>query len=119
MADRGKRIVFLAALLGASLFLGVGLYVGTELSRNDVFDAVREGDTARVKALLRENPHAVAFRDKLYGTPLHNAAWDGKYAIVALLLQSGAEVNAREFQNFTPLHCAAVNGHASVVSQKE
>ena len=43
-------------------------------------------------------------------TPLHEAANHGEAEITELLLQAGANVNARGLDNDTPLHDACVNG---------
>ena len=49
-------------------------------------------------------------------TPLHLAAGQGHYTMVNLLLENGADVNARsDFFEETPLHLAAGNGHAAIV----
>uniref|UniRef100_A0A3Q3XF11 VPS9 domain-containing protein n=1 Tax=Mola mola TaxID=94237 RepID=A0A3Q3XF11_MOLML len=44
-------------------------------------------------------------------TPLHVAALHGRSALVALLIQHGANVNARTNQSATPLHLASQNCH--------
>jgi ankyrin repeat protein len=43
-------------------------------------------------------------------TPLHEAANHGEAEITDLLLNAGANVNARGLANDTPLHDACVNG---------
>ena len=46
-------------------------------------------------------------------TPLHLAAFTGRTEVVRLLLERGADVNAKnEKGGETPLHNAAMNGHA-------
>lgn len=47
-------------------------------------------------------------------TPLHEACNHGWLGVAKRLLQSGAEVNARGLDDDTPLHDAAINGHAKV-----
>ncbi len=44
------------------------------------------------------------------GTPLHSAASAMHAEIVAMLLRSGADPNARQLGGWTPLHSAAANG---------
>jgi len=56
-----------------------------------------------------------------YGwTPLHDAAWSGHGEIVELLLDRGANVNARggkyEDYHTTPLHLAAREGHSEITT---
>ncbi|XP_042891456.1 uncharacterized protein LOC122265984 [Penaeus japonicus] len=50
-----------------------------------------------------------------YATVLHRAAHHGDDLIARLLLQSGANVNARDVVGNTPLHAAAQAGHNRVV----
>jgi hypothetical protein len=58
----------------------------------------------------------VNVKDDGYGwTPLHWAAYNGHIEISRLLLQNGAEVNARSSNGYTPLHWAASNGHVDIL----
>jgi uncharacterized protein len=47
-------------------------------------------------------------------TPLHSACANSDYELAALLLQNGADVNARQASGFTPLHSAANNGQTAL-----
>lgn len=49
-------------------------------------------------------------KNKMLVTPLHSAAAGRHTVIVKLLLNHGADPNAREDSGFTPLHAAAQNG---------
>ena len=46
--------------------------------------------------------------------PLHNASSFGHAEVVSLLLAHGADPNARDNWNFTPLHEAAIKGKIDV-----
>lgn len=48
-------------------------------------------------------------------TALHAGASRGDAEIVKMLLEAGADVNARQHGGFVPLHSAAANGNAPVV----
>ena len=48
-------------------------------------------------------------------TPLHVAAKWGKGNMVGLLLDKGANLEAKTRDGLTPLHCAARSGHENVV----
>jgi len=50
------------------------------------------------------------------GTPLHFAARQGHHEVVALLLGKGADVKAKDCNEWTSLHCAADEGHNEVVA---
>ena len=83
----------------------------------EIHDAARDGDMAKVKALLKENPDLVLSKDNIDGgTPLHMAASGGHKDVVELLLANKAEVNAKSYNNGgTPLHWAVSRGHKDVV----
>eukprot|EP01084_Bolivina_argentea_P230199 388323_1 len=46
-------------------------------------------------------------RDRLERTLLHHAAWSGRTAVIHKLIESHADVNARDKDQYTPLHYAA------------
>lgn len=48
-------------------------------------------------------------------TPLHSAAASGALEIARLLLEIGAEPNARQAGDFVPLHAAAQNGQLEMI----
>ncbi|HKY33931.1 MAG TPA: PQQ-binding-like beta-propeller repeat protein [Candidatus Polarisedimenticolia bacterium] len=77
-------------------------------------DAARDGDVAKVRALLEAGVPADA--PARHGhTALMLAAEKGHTGIVTLLLDKGADVNAREtFFGVTPLGAALHGGHAAL-----
>ena len=78
-----------------------------------LFDAVNAGDTARVMALV--NQGADVNQLGLFGTPLHLAAAKGYRGIAGVLIDAGADVEARgDPVNATPLHAAALTNNAAV-----
>src|SRR6185503_2978168 len=56
--------------------------------------AVRSDDTRAVEKLIAANPELVKAQDRTGSTPLHHAAGFGTLAIMKLLLDKGADVNA-------------------------
>lgn len=73
-------------------------------------------DYDRVVSSLREDPGQAALRFGLLQTTLlHAACYDGRADIAELLLQLGADVDAREVNGRTALHDAANNGHLEVI----
>eukprot|EP01036_Dinobryon_divergens_P031034 gene31034-40371_t len=49
-------------------------------------------------------------------TALHRAAYNGHMTTVSLLLQQGADIQAKTNEGWTVLHEAAVNGHTAIVA---
>jgi ankyrin repeat protein/catechol 2,3-dioxygenase-like lactoylglutathione lyase family enzyme len=86
------------------------------------FEACTNGDVETLRALLAHDPTLVRATRIHPETPfggwtgLHEAAARGHLAVVRLLLEHGADPNAREEgDNTTPLHWAAADGHLDVV----
>ena len=71
--------------------------------------AVRTGNYQRLGELLRAEG-AAAELSKAYRTALHAAAEEGDLEAARMLLEAGADVNARMDDGRTPLHCAAGYG---------
>ena len=86
---------------------------------DQLFDAAKEGDVARLTALLDEHPEQLYARNQPYEhTLLHLAAFGGHLAAVDLLLKRGLDVNAREKgDNTYAMHWAAAAGHLEVVGR--
>lgn len=69
-------------------------------------ELIRTGSFSEIKALLGKEPRLVRVQDKMDRTPLHIAAQCGRANVVDLLIKAGADVNAKAYSNFTPLHFA-------------
>jgi uncharacterized protein len=82
-----------------------------------IFAACVLGETARVEELLAGNRSLVSLLSSDGWTPLHLAAHFGQIDVVRLLLNSGAVVKARStnpLQN-QPIHAAAAGRHSAIV----
>ncbi|XP_055036759.1 poly [ADP-ribose] polymerase tankyrase-1 isoform X4 [Misgurnus anguillicaudatus] len=89
---------------------------GTSGAFRELFEACRNGDVVRVKRLVDSvnvNAKDMAGRKS---TPLHFAAGFGRKDVVEHLLNTGANVHARDDGGLIPLHNACSFGHAEVVS---
>ena len=82
-----------------------------------VLAAARDGDVAKLSALLAEHPDKLHVRSKPYDWPLlHEAAKARQLAMVDYLLTRGLDVNARERgDNTYAMHWAAANGDLAIV----
>ncbi|XP_063290647.1 poly [ADP-ribose] polymerase tankyrase-2 isoform X2 [Pelobates fuscus] len=82
----------------------------------ELFEACRNGDVERVRKLV--STENVNSRDTAgrKSTPLHFAAGFGRKDVVEYLLQTGANVHARDDGGLIPLHNACSFGHAEVVN---
>jgi hypothetical protein len=81
-----------------------------------MLDAARTGETALVRASLENNvsPDYQSAHRRL--SALHLAASYDHLDICRLLIENGASLNIRDLEGWTPLHCAAAEGHLRVVN---
>lgn len=86
------------------------------VSQTEFFDAVAEGEYAKVKAWLRADENLVHLRDGQSDTALHIAVRLGEAGIVDRLLEANANPNARNHLGRTPLHIAAEYGRDEIVA---
>jgi ankyrin repeat protein len=73
--------------------------------------AVFLADAVRVRSLLGRHPHLATAPDGRGDLPIHHAARNGDTEIVRLLIEHGADVNARSARGHTVLYCAGGHGH--------
>lgn len=81
----------------------------------DILQLSQTGNVQGVIQCLQQNKETISTRDSWGGTALHWACDKGHLDIVHLLLQSGADKDAKTHQNMTPLHCACSAGHFDVI----
>lgn len=87
-----------------SLLLAIAA-AGCSESPKAVYEAVAEGDLARVERLLERGAPLDWAPESGFGA-LHKALHDGRSDIAAVLIEHGADVNARGVYGITPLHIA-------------
>jgi ankyrin repeat protein len=90
------------------------LQAGAEPS--DILLAAFAGRADLVEGFLKLDKKLIAATTARGETPLHMAAGRGHVKVAKLLLDNGAEVNARDQSQFTPLHEAAISGSPEMVT---
>src|SRR5262249_23064909 len=79
---------------------------GLAAGRADVADAVMQGNSARVRALLQQKADVNAAQAD-GATALHWAVYRDDLEIVRLLISAGAKVDAANREGITPLYMAS------------
>ncbi|KAK9274999.1 hypothetical protein L1049_022256 [Liquidambar formosana] len=94
----------------------VGNSFGCSASGERLVSAARDGDLQEAKALLECNPRLARYSTfGVRNSPLHYSAAQGHHEIVSLLLQSGVDINLRNYRGQTALMQACQHGHWEVV----
>ena len=104
-----RRSAIRSPVIGTSacLVLLVTLFAAPTVQAQSVFEAAREGDLDVVRELVAADSDLVRATDDSDRTPLHLASGYGHESVVIFLLDSGADIDAREEDGETPLHYAA------------
>ncbi|XP_065849627.1 E3 ubiquitin-protein ligase XBAT32 isoform X1 [Euphorbia lathyris] len=98
-------------------FLSVmGNSFGCSASGERLVSAARDGDLQEAKALLECNPRLARYSTfGVRNSPLHYSAAQGHHEIVSLLIESGVDINLRNYRGQTALMQACQHGHWEVV----
>ena len=107
----------LAKQYGFSSWRTLKAHIDALTVEGQLFDAARNGDVARLTALLDKHPDRLHARAKPYEWSLLHAAAEKRHlAAVDLLLKRGLDVNTREKgDNTYAMHWAAAAGQLDVV----
>lgn len=76
-----------------------------------IFRLVSKGDIKAVSKLLDSNPKIVHRRNESGWTPLLTACFRGNVEMAGLLLENGADINAKCRTGMTPIYLAATEGY--------
>uniref|UniRef100_M4DV71 RING-type E3 ubiquitin transferase n=1 Tax=Brassica campestris TaxID=3711 RepID=M4DV71_BRACM len=94
----------------------VGNSFGCSASGERLVSAARDGDLQEAKALLDYNPRLSRYSTfGVRNSPLHYSAAQGHHEIVSLLVESGVDINLRNYRGQTALMQACQHGHWEVV----
>ncbi|XP_027176866.1 probable E3 ubiquitin-protein ligase XBOS32 isoform X1 [Coffea eugenioides] len=94
----------------------VGNSFGCSASGERLVSAARDGDLQEAKALLDYNPRLARYSTfGVRNSPLHYSAAQGHHEIVSLLIESGVDINLRNYRGQTALMQACQYGHWEVV----
>lgn len=108
-----RKFVSRLFFIGLTVFCVIGAYC----SVTDIHQAAKEGDLAKLKTLIGENPALANAKNENQETPLHSAVSGGHLDIVDFLIAAEADVNAVDSQKRTPLHLACYDGHREIVEK--
>jgi ankyrin repeat protein len=103
--------LWFAVVLILALFPSVGMPKATGTIDEQLMEAAKRGDPARVKVILDKGAEINA-TDKGGTTALIHAADSGHITVVRLLLEKGADVNAKNKGGWTALMWAATSSPA-------
>lgn len=80
----------------------------------NIFEAIKQGDLETIIILIRKNKVDTNYIDEEGRTVLHYAALKGHLDIVKAFIKFGAEVDARDRRNVTPLWLTTVSSYQDI-----
>ena len=116
---RSNVYVLLATVVLSLLALAMILSSAVLVSAGEIHQAIKAGDVAQVKALLKTNPQLVSVpdeTDRFRSLPLNLVGITGNVEIAQLLLDAGADLESGDSDESTALDNAALNRRPDMVA---
>jgi ankyrin repeat protein len=98
-----------------AFFCAAFLLFALSAPADEIHDAVRSGDLAKVKALLKSHAEWLNSPDQNQKTPLHLALESGHIDMARYLIEQGADINLKDKDKATPLYNAAYLGNLEIL----
>ncbi len=98
------RMITIAALL----------LVTITAQAQEIFDAIKNKDRAKVKELIEKDGNQVKLTNPLGNTPLHEAILNGEDKIAKYLISMGSDIGKQNAMGNSPLHIAAQNNRKEI-----
>jgi ankyrin repeat protein len=92
------------------------LVAAIAVSAQEICDAVKANDLAKVKSLIEPNSQLVHAKDTDGRRPLHWACEGVHFEVLKFLVEKGADVNAQDKDGIAPLHTLTSRGHAEGIA---
>jgi len=113
--------VVVPVFAGLALLAGTWLWWGcdTDLRSEEkqFANAIQVGERKRAERLIARNPKLLRMKDRYERTPLHVAVGQKQLDMIQFLVKQGADVNARDNQNRTPMYYAWGDGVAARIRE--
>jgi ankyrin repeat protein len=88
------------------------------LQAQDIFDAIRHGDMAKIKEFIEKGPQLVKAQNTRQSTPLHVAVDVDNEPIARYLIEKGADLNALNGNEWTPFMYVKTVGMARLLADR-
>jgi ankyrin repeat protein len=98
--------------------LSFGIFAATAIAAvhaDEIHSIIQDGDSKKVIHLIEANPELIKSMDDSQRTPLHLAARFGGTDLVKFLIDRGADLDARSYNDFTPLHVCSTASVAQML----
>ncbi|XP_039201373.1 transient receptor potential cation channel subfamily A member 1 [Crotalus tigris] len=78
------------------------------VASQDIFKVVSDGNTSRLRSLIKKNRRRLKKLDRLNATPLHHAAGNGQLELMQMIMDGSSPeaLNVADVSGNTPLHWA-------------